>query len=145
VINPAFRKMVLGAAVGVVAASGYGFSQRSIDNIKEIHPRLQAVVNCAIEHSTHDFVVVDGKRSLEEHQLNVLNGKSWTKRSKHIDGLAVDVAAYDGAITWQLDPYKEIAASFYYCSERLKTPIIAGIEWKARDAGHFECRNKDCL
>lgn len=142
--NP-WKKAVLGSIVGVTVASGYAFSDRSIDNIKEVHPRLQKVVNCALEHTTHDFVVVDGRRSLEEHKLNVLNGKSWTLRSKHIDGLAVDVAAYDGGITWQIDPYKEIAASFYYCSEKLKTPIIAGIEWKARDAGHFECRNRDCL
>lgn len=145
-INPSFQKTILGSMVGVVLASGYVFSERSLNHIKEVHPRQQAVVTCALNHTTVKFGVIDGKRSLEEHKLNVMNGKSWTTRSKHIDGLAVDVVAYSGdTITWQPEPYKQIAGAFYYCSEKLKTPIIWGGNWKARDMGHFECRDKDCL
>jgi hypothetical protein len=124
-----------------VAVSGYVFSQRSITNLNEVDPKLQAVATCALQHSPVDFVVVDGGRTPEEHQSNLANGKSWIKRSKHQDGLAIDVAAYiKGKITYDPLPYYDIAKSFKFCSTELNTPITWGGDWRVKDLMHFELR-----
>ena len=38
-----------------------------------------------------DVVIIETRRTEEAHRANVLAGRSWTKHSKHIDGLAIDV------------------------------------------------------
>lgn len=136
------KTKVLGAICAVcVAASGYVFSQRSLTNLNEVNPALQAVAECALKHSPVDFVVVDGGRTAEEHKNNVAAGRSWIKRSKHMDGLAIDIAAYvDGGITYNPAPYYQIAEAFYYCAESLSTPITWGGEWRVKDLMHYELK-----
>lgn len=124
-----------------IAVSGYVFSKRSELNLAEVDPRLQAVSHCALTHSVVDFVVIDGGRTAAEHKTNVANGKSWIKRSKHQDGLAVDVAAFvNGRVTYEAAPYYKIADAYYACSNALGTPITWGGEWKAKDLMHFELK-----
>lgn len=136
------KTKALGVLCGVcVAASGYVFSMRSVNNLKEVNPALQAVATCAIRHSTVDFVVVDGGRTADEHKNNVAAGRSWIKRSKHQDGLAIDIAAYAHRnITYNPAPYYLIAEAFYYCSEALATPITWGGEWRVKDLMHYELK-----
>lgn len=137
-----FRTKAKGAALtaGVLAGlSGYVFSQRSVNNIVETHPHLQELTQCALEKSKVDFVVIDGKRTLQEHLINVKNGRSWTKRSRHVDGLAIDFAAYvNGKITYDPQYYTFVAAAFYHCSDKKGYPIVWGGEWKAQDLMHIE-------
>ena len=38
--------------------------------------------------------IVDTLRTPEEHAANLARGVSWTARSKHLDGLAIDVVPY---------------------------------------------------
>jgi peptidoglycan L-alanyl-D-glutamate endopeptidase CwlK len=132
----------LGALCAVcVAASGYVFSKRSNDNLQEVDIRLQEVAHCALKHSTVDFVVVDGGRTEAEHKNNVAAGRSWIKRSKHQDGLAIDIAAlHKGKVTYNPALYYKIAEAFWYCSEGLKTPIIWGGEWRVQDLMHYELK-----
>lgn len=40
-------------------------------------------------------VIVDTLRTPEEHEKNLARGVSWTKRSKHLDGDAMDVCPFD--------------------------------------------------
>ena len=131
---------VLGTLCAVaVGVSGFVFSQRSINNLVETHADMQRVTTCALKKTTVDFVVIDGLRTAEEHRINVANGRSWTRRSLHQDGLAVDVAAYvNGVITYKPEQYYPIAAAFYYCSEQLDIPITWGGEWRVKDLMHFE-------
>lgn len=132
-------KAIGAACAACVAVSGYIFSQRSINNLVETHIDLQRLSQCAINHSTVDFVVIDGGRTAQEHQKNVENGKSWIKRSRHQDGKAIDFAAYmSGAITYAPEPYYQIAGAYYRCGEQLNIPIIWGGEWKAKDLMHIE-------
>jgi len=139
-----FRTKALGAVcMACIAASGYVFSQRSLDNLNEVHPHLQKLSECALEKTPTDFVVVDGWRSDEEHARNVANGVSWTKRSRHQDGMAIDVAAYvNGKITYDTSYYVGIAGAFYFCSEKLDIPIVHGGEWRVKDYMHIELDRK---
>lgn len=135
-------KVIKGVCVGAVAVSGYVFSQRSLDNLIETHPDMQKVAHCALKHTTVDFVVVDGLRTMKEHLINVANGRSWIKRSKHIDGLAIDVAAYvNGAITYESQYYYPIADAFYKCANDMQIDITWGGEWRVKDLMHFEINN----
>lgn len=133
---------VLGAVCAVcVAASGFVYGTRSQTNLAEVRPELRAVAHCALSRSPVDFVVVDGGRTPEEHKNNVAAGRSWIKRSKHQDGLAIDVAAYvNGKITYDPAPYQHINAAFQSCSYSLSTPITWGGDWRVRDLMHFELR-----
>jgi len=135
-----WQKAVLGTVVTVaVGTSGFVYSLRSLNNVKETQPAMVALTDCALNKSLVDFVVIDGGRSDEEHANNLKKGVSWIKRSKHQDGLAVDVAAYvDGKITYDPHPYSYIAGAFYFCSEKLGIPVTWGGEWKVRDLMHFE-------
>ncbi len=127
------------ACAACVVVSGYVFSQRSILNLRETRPPLQAVAECAIRRSPVDFVIVDGGRTEAEHKINVANGKSWVKRSRHQDGAAIDFAAFvDRKITYDAKYYAPIANAFKVCSLELKVPIVWGGEWKVKDLMHIE-------
>lgn len=135
-----FRTKALGVVCAAcIAASGYVFSQRSAGNLAETHPDLQKLAACALPRSPSDFVIVDGLRSAAEHKENLAKGVSWIKRSRHQDGMAIDVAAYvNGKITYDHEPYYGIAGAFYFCGEKLDIPIISGGEWHVQDLMHIE-------
>ena len=85
--------------------------------------------------------VVDTLRTPEEHAINLSSGVSWIKRSKHLDGLAIDVCPFH---TWALhgtdklmwdatDPvWKRIGEA----GEKLG--LVWGGRWTHKDMGHFE-------
>lgn len=135
-----FRTKAIGAVCAVcVAASGYVYSQRSISHLVETRTELQLVSHCALKHTPVDFVVIDGGRSDAEHKINLANGKSWTTRSRHQDGAAIDVAALvNGQITYDPQPYYMIDAAFQACSAELAIPIVWGGTWRVKDLMHFE-------
>lgn len=141
-----FRTKALGVVCAAcVATSGYVFSQRSINNLNEVDARLPKLAECALQITSIDFVVVDGMRSAEEHKVNLTNGKSWIKRSRHQDGCAIDVAAYkNGQISYDGELYYSIAGAFYFCSEKYDIPIISGGEWRVKDLMHIELPKGTC-
>ena len=135
-----FKTKALGSALAVsLGVSGFMFSQRSTENLQDVHRDLRKLTACALDRTTVDFVVVDGRRTMREHLINVSNGRSWVKRSRHVDGLAIDFAAYvGGKITYNSPPYYKISKAFYSCSESLDIPITWGGEWRVRDLMHIE-------
>lgn len=121
----------------------FAFSQRSIDNLKDVHPDLVAVARLALKLTGVDFVVIDGLRTEEEHQANVAAGKSWTKHSLHQDGKAIDVAAYvNGQVSFYPVYFGPIASAFKRAAAELNIPIVWGGSWKQQDLGHFELDRK---
>jgi peptidoglycan L-alanyl-D-glutamate endopeptidase CwlK len=86
-------------------------------------------------------MIIDTLRTPEEHRANLATGVSWTKHSKHLDGLAIDICPYD---TYQLhgpdklqwnagDPvWQKIGA----IGESLG--LRWGGRWKQKDVGHFD-------
>ena len=135
------NKVVTGLCAACVVVSGYLFSERSLENLHEVNVKMQEVAQCALKHSTVDFVVVDGGRTEAEHRNNVAAGRSWIRHSKHQDGLAIDIAAYqNGKVTYNPAPYYKIAEAFYWCSNGLAIPIIWGGEWRVQDLMHYELK-----
>ncbi len=72
----------------------FKLSQRSLDRLEGVDTRMVAVVKMAINLTKTDFGVVQGMRTLEMQKALVAKGASQTMKSKHLDGLAVDIMAY---------------------------------------------------
>ena len=87
-------------------------------------------------------MIIDTRRTPEEHADNLRRGVSWTKRSKHLDGDALDVCPYSvyhiaGPDKLQWDAADPIWARIGVIGESV------GLRWGGRwvktpDLGHFE-------
>lgn len=71
----------------------FALSQKSVDRLAGVHPKLVAVVNLAITISPVDFAVLEGLRTIERQKSLVAAGASKTMRSRHLTGHAVDLGA----------------------------------------------------
>ena len=88
---------------------GYKLGKRSLSKLEGIDERMASVVKYAIGVTKQDFSVICGLRTIEEQKALVAKGASQTMKSKHIDGLAVDLMAYVDGGRWELNLYDEIA------------------------------------
>jgi peptidoglycan L-alanyl-D-glutamate endopeptidase CwlK len=112
----------------------FKLSQRSLDKLAGVDPKLVAVVKRAIQLSTVDFGVTEGLRTLETQKKYVAAGKSQTMKSKHLDGDAVDLVAYiDGEVCWELNVYDNIADAMAKAGRELGLPIRWGAAWNIPD------------
>jgi peptidoglycan L-alanyl-D-glutamate endopeptidase CwlK len=112
----------------------FRLSQRSLDRLVGVKPQLVAVVRKAIEITTVDFGVTEGLRTLETQKKYVAAGKSQTLNSKHITGDAVDLVAYvDGAISWELNLYDNIADAMKQAAEEYDVALRWGAAWNIPD------------
>ena len=139
------HKRTAGLTTAAMIVAVFGYSQRSITNLNEVREPLQIVTICARQsvQAPLGFIIVDGGRTLEEHKINIANGKSWIKRSRHQDGAAIDFAAtLDGKVTYDLQYYQPIVHAFKVCSQRHNVPIISGYDWKVKDAMHIQLDEK---
>jgi len=131
--------------------------QRSLDNMKGLHPDLIRVINRASETSLTSFVVTEGLRTLERQKALLRIGATKTLKSRHLKqadgyGHAFDFYAYvdtnrDGKITFEemssvrlmlliADAIKKAAAAE-------KVAITYGGDWrKFKDYPHFELDRK---
>lgn len=137
----------------------FKFSQKSLDNMKGIHPDLIRTLHRAMSMQLMDFAVHEGVRSLERQKDLVAKGVSRTMLSKHLTqstgyGHAFDV--YPSPINMELvnkNNPKEIAR-FGVLSGIIRTcallegvKVINGMDWDGDgemldhnffDAPHFE-------
>jgi peptidoglycan L-alanyl-D-glutamate endopeptidase CwlK len=133
----------------------YSFSKNSLAKLLTVHADLQSVMLEAIANSPIDFGISHGIRTLKEQQdLYALGrtkpGNIVTKcdgvklRSKHQDGLAVDVFAF---VNWKLSYDPEhlalIAGVVLSSAARLRVKIRWGGTFgskvfKGWDKPHFE-------
>lgn len=110
---------------------GYKLGKKSLSNLKGVHPDLIKVVKRAIELTECDFTVTEGLRTKATQALYVKQGKSQTMNSKHLDGLAVDLAAWvNGTINWNFDYYFKIADAVRKASIELGIKIKWGGAWR---------------
>lgn len=110
---------------------GYKLGTKSLSNLKGVHPDLVKVVKRAIELTECDFTVTEGLRTKAIQALYVKQGKSQTMNSKHLDGLAVDLAAWvNGTINWNFDYYFKIADAVRKASIELGMKVKWGGAWR---------------
>jgi peptidoglycan L-alanyl-D-glutamate endopeptidase CwlK len=118
----------------------YRLSERSLRRLEGVHPRLVALVKEAAALTPVDFMVTEGVRTAERQAALVRAGASRTKKSRHLTGHAVDIAAMvDGQVRWDWPLYPRIAAAFKAAAARQGTAIVWGGDWTSlRDGPHFE-------
>lgn len=116
------------------------FSKRSRDNLIGVHPDLVKVMYKTLATSPIDFVVIEGMRSLARQKELFTTGKSQTMNSRHLQGKAVDFAAWiDGAISWELKYYTIISNWAKRAGHDLQVPIVWGGDWEHfKDSDHIE-------
>lgn len=116
----------------------YKLGKRSLERLEGVDERMQAVVRAAIGQSKQDFSVICGVRTIEEQRKLVAKGASQTMKSKHIDGLAVDLAAYEDGIRWELNLYDEIADAMKAAAIDCGVAIRWGAAWHINDIREWE-------
>lgn len=110
--------------------SKFKFGEKSLNELKGVHPELVAVVNRALELTVQDFSVHDGLRTLEEQKEMVASGASKTMDSRHLTGHAVDLVPYiNGKLRWEWVPIYRIADAVRIAANELGTPIRWGGAW----------------
>jgi peptidoglycan L-alanyl-D-glutamate endopeptidase CwlK len=87
------------------------------------------------------ILIVDTLRTPAEHAVNVSTGRSWVARSKHLDGLAIDICPYaqwslNGPDKLQWDGDDPVWERLGAIGESLG--LRWGGRWQQRDLGHFE-------
>lgn len=119
---------------------GFRLSERSLKRLAGVHPRLAALAREAIALSPVDFMITEGLRTPHRQAALVRAGASHTRRSRHLTGHAIDVAAMiDGEVRWDWPLYPRIAAAFKAAGVRQGTAIVWGGDWPTlRDGPHFE-------
>jgi len=112
----------------------FKLSQRSLDKLEGVNPKLVAVVQKAILLTKIDFGVTYGLRTVEEQEKLVAAGRSQTMKSKHITGHAVDLMAYvDGKGCWELNVYDDLADAMAKAARDEGVAIRWGAAWHIND------------
>lgn len=89
-------------------------------------------------------LIVDTLRTPEEHAENLRKGVSWTTRSKHLDGHAIDLCPYKtfilaGPDKLQWDTTDPVWSRMGQIGEAVG--LVWGGRWtKTPDVGHFELK-----
>lgn len=144
----------------------FQFSRNSEVKIATLKPELQRVVRTALRLSEVDFAVVQGNRTQDEQDRLYGKGRTgtqcksagvpvhyarpgekqvtWTRKSNHIGGRAVDVCpVVDGALCWDDDGkrglWERVSVAFKNAAKIEGVEIEWGGDWKKRiDRPHFE-------
>lgn len=117
----------------------FKLSKRSHDRLFGVNPKLVAVVNTAIGITKVDFGVVEGLRTEATQRQYVDAGKSQTMSSKHLTGEAVDLVAFvNGAVSWELNLYDDIADAMRIAALEHDLPLRWGAAWNVPDIRKWE-------
>jgi len=117
----------------------FELSQRSLDRLNGVDDRLIKVVCRAIEITDTDFGVIEGVRSVEKQKELVEKGASQTMKSKHIDGLAVDLMAYvAGRGCWEINVYDNIADAMKQAAKEEGVTLRWGAAWHINNIAEYE-------
>lgn len=110
----------------------YQLSNKSLNNLKGVHPDLVKVVKRALELSQTDFSVIEGVRTTERQAQLVAEKRSQTMNSKHLVqssgyGHAVDLVPYP--VNWKLFSFHPIAEAMRKASKELNIRVRWGGAW----------------
>lgn len=114
---------------------------RALDDLSPEFRPLAAELLARCVEAGIAVVVVDTLRTPEEHAQNLANGTSWTQRSKHLDGDAIDIAPFETYALHGADKIKWDASDTIWRKIGMLGEEI-GLRWGGRwtipDLGHFE-------
>jgi peptidoglycan L-alanyl-D-glutamate endopeptidase CwlK len=126
--------------------SNFKLSSRSLSRLEGLDNRLVKIVKRAIEITRVDFGVIEGRRSVERQRELVSKGASQTMKSKHIDGLAVDLLAYSGGRgSWELTFYDDIADAMKLAGIENQVPIRWGAAWNVEDLTNWMGTSEEAM
>ena len=112
---------------------------RSLKNLEGVHADLKAVVERAAEKA--EFFVTEGVRTKERQLALVKAGKSQTKNSRHLYGLAIDLCDSDGC--YDAPDMTQISRAMKSSAAELGIDIQWGGDWQTfKDTPHFELSRK---
>lgn len=127
------------------------FSSKSKARLSGVDPRLSLVVCQALDMSDVDFAVIEGLRTPARQKELYAKGRTapgpvvtWTLKSKHIDGLAVDlVPVVDGKLCWDKpELFKLIGVAMFAAAKQTGTRIRWGYDWdgdgKLQEKGEYD-------
>ena len=117
---------------------GYKLGNGSLKKLEGVDERLVSVVKYAIGVTSQDFSCICGLRTIDEQRKLVEKGASKTMKSKHIEGNAVDLAAYVNGIRWELKLYDEIADAMKEGAVAVGVKIRWGAAWHINDFRDWE-------
>lgn len=144
----------------------YKLSAASLSRLSTVHPDLQKVIKRAIQITKVDFAVTQGKRTLEEQYALYGKGRtaeelanagvpafyakpsekrvSWTMKSNHLSGRAVDLAPYiNGKLEWddsgKLGIWPKINDAVQEAAKEVGVRVNWGGNWTTNvDRPHWE-------
>lgn len=114
--------------------SKYSLGNRSLSNLKGVHPDLVKVVKRAIQLTSQDFTVIEGLRSTRRQADLVRKGFSKTMNSRHITGHAVDIIPYPIPRDWdryQPSQWLNIEEAMKKAAKELDVDLQWGGDWKS--------------
>ena len=124
----------------------FKLSNRSLSKLEGVNDDMVRVVSRAIELTEVDFGVIQGLRTLEEQEALVAKGASQTMKSKHLDGLAVDLMAYVGGRgVWELNVYDEVADAMKAAAIEEGVAVRWGAAWHIDDIREWDGSMEDAM
>jgi peptidoglycan L-alanyl-D-glutamate endopeptidase CwlK len=128
------------------------WSERSLRNLRGIHPDLRRVMDRALQESPVDFVITEGLRTLARQRQLLAKKATKTLNSRHLTGHAVDLYAWvdldlDGTVEFveMSNPrlMTRIADAIKAAAVKEKVAIVWGGDWKKFvDMPHFELNRR---
>ena len=124
----------------------FKLSNKSLSKLEGVNDDMVRVVSRAIELTEVDFAVIQGLRTLEEQKALVAKGASQTMKSKHLDGLAVDLMAYVGGRgVWELNVYDEVADAMKAAAIEEGVALRWGAAWHIDDIREWDGSMEDAM
>ena len=121
----------------------FRLGNKSYNNLVGVNPILSYIVTQAIKRSKHDFTVFEGIRTLARQRYLKDIGRSWTMRSKHLTGNAVDLVPWiNNKPVWDGDEastaFHEIKECMFLEAQAIGIKLVWGGNWRSVDKPHFE-------
>lgn len=107
--------------------------------LEDLDPRFESLARKLLDECRAAGVplfVVDTRRTIEEHKANLTKGVSWVRRSKHVDGLAIDVCPEVLLMEKGWAPQSPLWKEIGRIGKSLG--LRWGGDWRKKDLGHFE-------
>ena len=127
---------------------GFKLGKTSLARLQGVDETLVNVVKRAIEISEVDFTVLEGVRTLERQRELYAQGRTapgkivtWTMKSRHIEGKAVDLVPYP--LDWSdLEKFNKIKDAMFQAAKELDVNLCWGADWDGdgnyREKGEYD-------